>query len=91
MSFVTPFAVDKIGYLYGLVFGGCCAALFFIVYFFLIEHKDRSLEEIDTMYALKVDPKSSAQWDSSRLQDTNESCTESQSDEGRSFRGKSSE
>lgn len=48
MSFFTRFITDAIDYLYGLVFGGCCAALVAIVFFFVIESKDRSLEEIDT-------------------------------------------
>jgi SP family sugar:H+ symporter-like MFS transporter len=38
------------------VFAGCCAALFFIVFFFVIESKDRTLEEIDQMYVDHVNP-----------------------------------
>lgn len=49
MSFFTRFITGDIGYLYGLVFAGCCMALVFIVFFFVIESKDRSLEEINTM------------------------------------------
>lgn len=67
ISFFTEFIVGDIGYLYGLVFGGCCFALFFIVFFFVIESKDRSLEEIDTMYVLHVNPVTSAKWDGSQL------------------------
>ena len=33
----------------------------------MIESKDRSLEEIDTMYMLKVNPITSAKWKSSDL------------------------
>ena len=33
-----------------------------IVFFFLIESKDRSLEEIDTMYLQKVNPITSSKW-----------------------------
>jgi SP family sugar:H+ symporter-like MFS transporter len=62
MSFFTRFITDAIGYLYGLVFAGCCAALVAIVFFFLIESKDRTLEEIDTMYMLKVNPITSGKW-----------------------------
>ncbi|KAF2225996.1 general substrate transporter [Elsinoe ampelina] len=62
ISFFTTSIVSAISWLYGLVFAGCCAGLFFIVYFFVIESKDRSLEEIDTMYLLKVDPRKSAHW-----------------------------
>ncbi|KAK4998207.1 hexose transporter hxt5 [Elasticomyces elasticus] len=62
ISLFTRFTTGAIDYLYGLVFAGCCAALFFIVYFFVIETKDRSLEEIDTMYVLGVNPITSAKW-----------------------------
>jgi SP family sugar:H+ symporter-like MFS transporter len=62
ISFFTVFITDAIDYFYGLVFAGCCFALFFIVYFFMIESKDRSLEEIDTMYVLGVDPRKSEKW-----------------------------
>lgn len=67
MSFFTRFITGDIGYLYGLVFAGCCIALTFIVFFFVIESKDRSLEEINTMYELKVNPITSAKWDGSKL------------------------
>ena len=36
--------------------------LFFFVFFFVIESKDRSLEEIDTMYLAGVNPITSAKW-----------------------------
>jgi len=62
ISFFTTFITNDIDYYYGLVFAGSCLALFFIVYFFMIESKDRSLEEIDTMYILKVAPRKSAKW-----------------------------
>ncbi|KAK9482061.1 hypothetical protein V1527DRAFT_432048 [Lipomyces starkeyi] len=67
IGFFTTFITGDIDYLYGLVFAGCCFALFFIVYFFVIETKGRSLEEIDTMYVLHVNPINSAKWDSSQL------------------------
>ena len=67
ISFFTQFIVGDIDYLYGLVFAGCCAALFVIVFFFVIESKGRSLEEIDTMYVLGVNPITSAKWDGSKL------------------------
>ena len=47
--------------------GGCCFALFIVVYFFMIESQGRSLEEIDTMYMLHVNPITSSKWDSSSL------------------------
>ncbi|KAH8654758.1 hypothetical protein BGZ61DRAFT_467381 [Ilyonectria robusta] len=56
ISFFTRFITDAIDYLYGLVFAGCCAALVLIVFFFLIASKDRTLEEIDTMYVEHVNP-----------------------------------
>lgn len=62
ISFFTTFIVNDIHYYYGLVFAGSCFALFFIVYFFMIESKDRSLEEIDCMYRAKVNPRTSASW-----------------------------
>ncbi|KAK6200756.1 P-type ATPase [Pestalotiopsis sp. IQ-011] len=67
ISFFTRFITDAIDYWYGLVFAGCCAALVLIVFFFMIETKDRSLEEIDTMYLLHVNPITSASWDGSKV------------------------
>ncbi|KAF7194439.1 Hexose transporter 2 [Pseudocercospora fuligena] len=67
ISFFTRFITDAIDYFYGFVFAGCCAALVAIVFFFMIETKDRSLEEIDTMYVLGVNPITSAKWDGSKL------------------------
>ncbi|KAI5920903.1 general substrate transporter [Camillea tinctor] len=66
ISFFTRFITDSIHYWYGLVFAGCCLALVVIVYFFVIETKDRSLEEIDTMYILHVNPIKSVDWDGSK-------------------------
>jgi SP family sugar:H+ symporter-like MFS transporter len=62
ISFFTTFITNEIDYFYGLVFAGCCFALFWVVFFFMIESKDRSLEEIDTMYVLGVNPMASARW-----------------------------
>jgi SP family sugar:H+ symporter-like MFS transporter len=67
ISFFSTFITDAIDYFYGLVFAGCCLALVFVVYFFMIESKGRSLEEIDTMYMLHVNPITSADWDSSSI------------------------
>ncbi|KAE8447186.1 hypothetical protein EG329_011017 [Mollisiaceae sp. DMI_Dod_QoI] len=67
ISFFTTFITDKIHYLYGLVFAVSCFGLFWIVFFFMIETKDRSLEEIDTMYIANVNPISSASWKPSDL------------------------
>jgi len=67
ISLFTQLIVQDIHWLYGLVFACCSFALFFIVYFFVIESKDRSLEEIDTMYLLHVNPITSAKWDGSKM------------------------
>ncbi len=63
LSFFTRFITDEIDYLYGLVFAGCCGALVAIVFFFVIESKDRTLEEVDLMYIQRVNPITSANWD----------------------------
>ncbi|ATY59255.1 General substrate transporter [Cordyceps militaris] len=62
LSFFTRFITDEIDYLYGLVFAGCCGALVVIVFFFVIESKDRTLEEVDMMYIQHVNPITSAKW-----------------------------
>ncbi|TGJ86571.1 hypothetical protein E0Z10_g2164 [Xylaria hypoxylon] len=67
ISFFTRFITDEIHYWYGLVFAGCCLVLVFVVFFFMIETKDRSLEEIDTMYLLHVNPRHSSKWDGSKV------------------------
>ena len=67
ISFFTTFITDKIHYWYGMVFGGSCLVLSIIVFFFLIESKDRSLEEIDTMYLAGINPITSASWKPSHL------------------------
>lgn len=76
ISFFTTFITDQIHYFYGLVFGGCTGALFFITYFFVIESKDRSLEEIDTMYVNHVNPITSAKWRPDQLQEKARSSIE---------------
>ncbi|KAJ4307085.1 hexose transporter hxt5 [Collariella sp. IMI 366227] len=73
MSFFTRFITDAIGYLYGLVFAGCCFGLILVVFFFLIESKDRTLEEIDTMYLHHVNPIKSSKWDEKTISDSSES------------------
>lgn len=76
ISFFTTFITNDIGYWYGLVFGGSCLFLAFFVFFFVIESKDRSLEEIDTMYILGVNPITSAKWDGSKTPADEESSRE---------------
>lgn len=67
ISFCSTLITERIDYFYGLVFAVSLVMLFFIVYFFMIETKGRSLEEIDTMYVLHVNPITSSKWDSSSL------------------------
>ena len=62
ISFFTTFITNRIHYWYGMVFGISCLALAIIVYFCLIESKDRSLEELDFMYVTHVNPMFSANW-----------------------------
>ncbi|KAK5119102.1 hypothetical protein LTR62_000313 [Meristemomyces frigidus] len=80
MSFFTRFITGSIDYLYGLVFAACCAALIAIVFFCVIESKDRSLEEIDTMYVLGVNPITSASWDGSKLPTSSETSNRNSSE-----------
>ncbi|KAM3422839.1 hypothetical protein BST61_g321 [Cercospora zeina] len=87
MSFFTRFITDAIDYLYGLVFAGCCLALAAIVFFFVIESKDRSLEEIDTMYMLRVNPITSAKWDGSKLPKSADTSGRNSSDAAATERG----
>jgi SP family sugar:H+ symporter-like MFS transporter len=76
ISFFTTFITNDIGYWYGLVFGGSCLFLAGFVFFFVIESKDRSLEEIDTMYVLGVNPITSHKWDGSKAPMDEESSRE---------------
>jgi SP family sugar:H+ symporter-like MFS transporter len=70
ISFFSTFITDQIDYLYGLVFAGSLVVLFFVVFFFMIETKDRSLEEIDTMYQSGVNPITSERWIAPPQEDT---------------------
>ncbi|EIN04111.1 general substrate transporter [Punctularia strigosozonata HHB-11173 SS5] len=53
LAFFTPFITRDINYSYGFVFAGCNLAGVIVVYFFLYESSDLSLESVDQMY---VDP-----------------------------------
>ncbi|EEA19568.1 hexose transporter hxt5 [Talaromyces marneffei ATCC 18224] len=61
LAFFTPFITSAIDFRFGYVFAGCMFATAFVVYFAVIEGKDRTLEEIDTMYVQRVKP-----WESSK-------------------------
>ncbi|KAF7714027.1 MFS-type Sugar/inositol transporter [Penicillium ucsense] len=63
ISFFTPFITSAIDFAYGYVFAGCLLAGIFVIYFFVIEGKGRTLEELDYMYVHKVAP-----WKSSKYE-----------------------
>lgn len=63
ISFFTPFITSAISYKYGYVFAACNFAGAVIVYFFLCESQGRTLEEIDSMYILHVNPLKSTKWE----------------------------
>jgi SP family sugar:H+ symporter-like MFS transporter len=60
LAFFTPFITGDIEYAYGYVFAGCNLAAFVVVFFFLIESSGKTLEEVDAMYLLHVNPIKSA-------------------------------
>jgi MFS family permease len=62
LGFFTPFITGDIDFAYGYVFAGCLLVAALVVYFFVLEGKGRTLEELDWMYANKVKP-----WRSSRF------------------------
>jgi SP family sugar:H+ symporter-like MFS transporter len=62
IGFFTPFITSAIDFRYGYVFAGCNFMAAIIVYFFVIEGQGRTLEEIDTMYLERVDPRKSTAW-----------------------------
>ncbi|EEP77642.1 hypothetical protein UREG_02491 [Uncinocarpus reesii 1704] len=62
IGFFTPFITDKIDFRYGYVFAGCLFLAAATVYFGVIEGSGRTLEELDTMYILKVKPWKSAKY-----------------------------
>lgn len=61
IGFFTPFITQDIGFAYGYVFAGCLFVAVLIVYFFVVEGKDKTLEEVDMMYVMRVKP-----WESSK-------------------------
>jgi len=62
LSFFTPFITGDIDFAYGYVFAACNIIGALVVYFFLCESQGRSLEEIDTMYIIHVNPLKSSHW-----------------------------
>jgi MFS transporter, SP family, sugar:H+ symporter len=62
IGFATPFITSSIGFAYGYVFAACNFLAVLVVYFLLPETRGRSLEEIDTMFLMKVKPWKSSKW-----------------------------
>ncbi|KAL5001415.1 general substrate transporter [Aspergillus recurvatus] len=60
--FFTPFITGDIDFAYGYVFAGCLFAAVLIVYFFVLEGKGKTLEEMDMMYVMRVPPWKSSKW-----------------------------
>ncbi|KAJ5778769.1 hypothetical protein N7520_002015 [Penicillium odoratum] len=56
IGFFTVFIADDIDFAYGYVFAGCMFVATFVIFFFVIEGKGRTLEELDYMYVQKVKP-----------------------------------
>ena len=52
ISFFTTFITKEIDFAYGYVFAGCLFVAVGVVYFFVIEGKGRTLEELDWMYEI---------------------------------------
>ncbi|KAJ5578335.1 uncharacterized protein N7459_007299 [Penicillium hispanicum] len=63
LAFFTPFIVSAIDFRFGYVFAGCLFLAAGLVYFAVMEGQGRTLEEIDTMYLMKVKP-----WQSSKFE-----------------------
>jgi len=62
LAFFTPFITGDIDFRFGYVFAGCLFLAAGLVYVAVIEGQGRTLEEIDTMYLMKVKP-----WNSSKF------------------------
>ncbi|EGW33320.1 sugar transporter 1 [Spathaspora passalidarum NRRL Y-27907] len=62
ISFTSSFIINAINFYYGYVFTGCIAVAFVFTYFFIMETKGLSLEEVDELYAQKILPWKSGSW-----------------------------
>lgn len=62
LSFFTPFIVGDIDFRYGYLFAGCNLLGGAVIYLAVLEGQGRTLEEIDTMYLLRVPPWKSSKW-----------------------------
>jgi len=63
LAFFTPFITNDIQFAYGYVFAGCNLAAAVIVFFCLVESSGRTLEEVDAMYLLHVNPITSSKFE----------------------------
>ncbi|MCJ1283824.1 hexose transporter hxt1 [Xylographa opegraphella] len=70
IAFFTPFVTSAIDYRYGYLFAACCATAAATVYFFVIEPKGRTMEEVDNMYVARVKPWQSSCWTAPVRDDT---------------------
>ncbi|KAK5719284.1 hexose transporter hxt5 [Elasticomyces elasticus] len=62
LAFFTNFITGAIDFRYGYVFAGCNILGGLIVFFFVLEGRNRTLEELDTMYIEHVVPWKSTEW-----------------------------
>jgi MFS transporter, SP family, sugar:H+ symporter len=62
LGFASPFIISEIGFAYGYVFAGCNLIAVLVVFFFLPETSGKSLEEIDTMFLMRIKPWKSSKW-----------------------------
>jgi SP family sugar:H+ symporter-like MFS transporter len=62
LGFFTPFITSAIDFAYGYVFAGCLFVAVLVVYFFVLEGKGKTLEEVDMMYVMRVPPWESSKW-----------------------------
>lgn len=69
LAFFTNFITSAIDFRYGYVFAGCNVLGGLIVYFFVLEGRNRTLEELDTMYIERVLPWKSEKWEMPALED----------------------
>ncbi|KAK5071474.1 hexose transporter hxt5 [Lithohypha guttulata] len=63
IGFATPFITSDIGFSYGYLFAACNFLAVLVVFFFLPETSGKSLEEIDTMFLMRVKPWKSSKWE----------------------------
>ncbi|CAI4048938.1 hypothetical protein SUVZ_13G0070 [Saccharomyces uvarum] len=62
ISDFTPFITGAINFYCGYVFIGCLWVAYFYVFFFALETKGLTQEEVDTMWLEGIPPRKSASW-----------------------------